>query len=66
MARLTRIYNLCGRIHLGPCLVNGGDRGQPICTACGQDITRIDRDVMQRSWDTVHRMLAPYKAKAKR
>lgn len=54
-------FNMCGRIHIGPVCVNGGRNGQPICEWCGCDVTRADRDEVQRRWDTVSAMLRPMK-----
>lgn len=59
---VTRIYNLCGRIHLGPCCINGGPRGERLCMACGEIITEEQRSQINKTWDTVHAMLRPYKA----
>lgn len=52
---------VCGRIHLGPVCVNGGNKGQPICMSCGGNVTHKDRDTIQRMWNTVHMMLKQYK-----
>lgn len=59
----SRIYTLCGRIHLGPVVVNGGDKGQAICEACGGNVTREDREQIQGSWNIVRDMLSRYKTK---
>lgn len=60
----NRIYNLCGRVHLGPVCVNCGDKGQPICMACGGNVTREDRDLNQRIWNQVNDLLRKHKAKS--
>jgi hypothetical protein len=55
--------NHCGRVHLGPVCVNGGDKGQPICEACGRPVTRAEREMVQRMWNQVHSLLAKHKGK---
>ena len=61
MVHSKKIYNLCNRIHLGPVCVNGGDKGQPICEACGNDVTRADREIIARMWLQVKELLKKYK-----
>jgi hypothetical protein len=53
--------SVCGRVHFGPCCVNGGPRREPTCVSCGEVITEADRDTINRTWDTVREMLAKYK-----
>jgi hypothetical protein len=65
MPDYAKRITVCGRLHLGPVCVNGGRRGEPICEACGQFVTRQERDQIQRTWNTVHAMLRPYRDKAK-
>jgi len=49
----------CGRIHLGPCCINGtrenGSVG-PTCEECGRSMTPADREQMHRTWEAVHRI----------
>lgn len=66
MSSEPRIYNLCGRVHLGPCCVNGGDRDQPICMHCGGDMDAKDRALMGRTWEKVHALLRPFKTGVRR
>lgn len=62
-------YNLCGRVHLGPCLVNGrrsdGSEG-PTCMACGKAMTQDDRILNGRMWDRVRAIAAVAGAKMNR
>jgi len=64
-----RRITVCGRVHLGPCCVNdlreNGTR-QPTCQACGVVLTQAERIVIQRMWNTVRTMLAPYKREKQR
>ncbi len=52
---------ICGRVHMGPICVNGGDRGQPICERCGRDVTRTDRELVQHMWNVIHGLLKPHR-----
>lgn len=63
MSGNARLANLCGRIHFGPVCVNGGSKGQPICTACGRDVDRKTREQVQASKDVIRKMLDKYRAK---
>jgi hypothetical protein len=54
---------VCGRVHFGPIIVNGGHRNQPICRTCGRDVNKAERDQVQRTWNQVSAMLAKYKEK---
>jgi uncharacterized protein (DUF983 family) len=56
---MTRIHNLCGLVHFGPICVNGSQFRQPICMACGEDVTQEQREQVARMWNQVHAMLAP-------
>lgn len=56
--------NYCGRIHLGPCLVNGGPSGNDYeCMTCHMVLNMDERVQISRTWETVHAMLAPYRNK---
>lgn len=63
MSGNPRLFNLCGRIHFGPVCVNGGDRSQAICEACGRNVNRRDREQVQASKDVIRHMLAKYSKK---
>lgn len=56
------VHVRCGRVHLGPVLHSGGGVK---CYACGVQISEDDREQINRSWTTVHAMLAPYREKQK-
>lgn len=58
-----RIYNNCGRIHLGPCCINGGTNDGPQCMHCGEDITMEQREQINKTWNRVRALLAPFKEK---
>ena len=58
---MSNRITVCGRIHLGPVCANGGALQKPMCQACGEYVTRAERDTVQRMWDTVRTVLRKYK-----
>lgn len=52
---------VCGRVHLGPCCVNGSATRGPMCMACGEAITEEQRNTINRMWTTIRNMLRQYK-----
>jgi hypothetical protein len=57
----ARIYNLCGRVHLGPTIVCQSNRMRATCEACGEELTMDQRAQIHRTWEAVRVLLHKHK-----